>query len=238
MTRLNELFPHVTSFFFERRFGVLGSDIRSGNICHSTQRTQVRSLSEEITTASSATQFPIKWVSLLWTRTELDTIPPETPGRLVVDHKRFVAIMVMEEIALRVYLEDLSKSSSSSWIESTTGSQWNESRMKLPNKRRFYDQFIRIGGEMPVKLEQWRWRFELWQPKLKEQDVQNPNKQLQSSSPPHTKHHQEGQNCPKLERKDNSHEEARNHEISSSKQPTPNKTPPAEGAKLSKNRKP
>ncbi|KAL4579409.1 hypothetical protein LXL04_015554 [Taraxacum kok-saghyz] len=50
-------------------------------VCHSSQRTQVQTLSEEITTASSATQIPIKGVSLLWTRFEPGNIPPETPMR-------------------------------------------------------------------------------------------------------------------------------------------------------------
>ncbi|KAL4583121.1 hypothetical protein LXL04_007685 [Taraxacum kok-saghyz] len=50
-------------------------------VCHSTQRTRVQTLPEEITTTSSATQFPIKGFLLLWTRFEPDTIPAETPGR-------------------------------------------------------------------------------------------------------------------------------------------------------------
>ncbi|KAL4591740.1 hypothetical protein LXL04_004711 [Taraxacum kok-saghyz] len=42
-------------------------------VCHSIQRIWVRSLPEEITTASSATKFPKKGVSLLLTRIELGT---------------------------------------------------------------------------------------------------------------------------------------------------------------------
>ncbi|KAL4583082.1 hypothetical protein LXL04_007646 [Taraxacum kok-saghyz] len=53
-------------------------------VCHSTQRTRVQTLPEEITT-SSATQFPIKRAALLWTRFEPDTIPSETPGRRKLD---------------------------------------------------------------------------------------------------------------------------------------------------------
>ncbi|KAL4571532.1 hypothetical protein LXL04_018292 [Taraxacum kok-saghyz] len=51
-------------------------------VCHSTQRTRVQTLPEEITTTSILSN-PVshKGASLLWTRFEPGTIPPETPGR-------------------------------------------------------------------------------------------------------------------------------------------------------------
>ena len=49
----------VSSIFFEWRFDVVAVTFDRA-VCHSTQQTRVRSLPEEITTSSSATQFSIK----------------------------------------------------------------------------------------------------------------------------------------------------------------------------------
>ncbi|KAL4569163.1 hypothetical protein LXL04_024796 [Taraxacum kok-saghyz] len=65
----------------QQRYRLMWAVISDSAVCHSTQRTQVQTLPEEITTTSSATQFPIKELHCFGHGLNPATFPQETPGR-------------------------------------------------------------------------------------------------------------------------------------------------------------